>query len=277
MSAVTAVTVLAGSFFLVSDAAGGTDPSQGVHQVSEAEANESADQWDASRTVSPTSVPAAVPNGLNPVVGALFSVDANGDNSHFCSGSVVHSPAGNLVVTAAHCLHDGAGGRYNTKITFVPGYHDGQAPFGVWEPVRMVVAQGWLNSSDPDLDVGFMTVREVGGSRQVEDVTGANLFGANHQLPTDVQVSGYPDESDRQLSCRESAVRFSSYQMRFSCPGYTDGTSGSPWVTNRDATSGLGTVIGVIGGHDGGGDTADVSYSTYFDEDIARLYELATA
>jgi hypothetical protein len=53
--------------------------------------------------------------------------------------------------------------------------------------------------------------------------------------------------------------------MRVACPGFPDGTSGGPWVTG-------GEVIGVIGGFQLGGDTPDVSYSPYFDDDIAKLY-----
>ncbi|HEX4704070.1 MAG TPA: hypothetical protein VH352_18225, partial [Pseudonocardiaceae bacterium] len=51
-----------------------------------------------------------------PTVGALFTVDANGLSAHYCTASVVDSPAGDLVITAAHCIHNGAGGDYRTDI-----------------------------------------------------------------------------------------------------------------------------------------------------------------
>ena len=60
-------------------------------------------------------------------------------------------------------------------------------------------------------------------------------------------------------------------QMRFACKGYSPGTSGSPWVMRFDPLTHTGLVIGVIGGYEDGGDTADVSYSPYFSEAIARL------
>ncbi|HEX4789777.1 MAG TPA: trypsin-like serine protease, partial [Actinospica sp.] len=63
-----------------------------------------------------------------PEVGALFgtsdgSIEGQG---HYCTGSVVNSPEGDVVVTAAHCVYDSSG--VYTDIAFVPGYHDGQDP-----------------------------------------------------------------------------------------------------------------------------------------------------
>ncbi|MGW2607604.1 hypothetical protein ACWC4A_24720, partial [Streptomyces mirabilis] len=56
---------------------------------------------------------------------------------------------------------------------------------------------------------------------------------------------------------------------------FEGGTSGSPWLTDYDPKSHTGTVIGVLGGHEGGGDENDVSYAAYFDNDIAKLYQHA--
>jgi hypothetical protein len=44
---------------------------------------------------------------------------------------------------------------------------------------------------------------------------------------------------------------------------------------NVDSNTNLGTVVGVIGGFETGGDTPSVSYSIYFDDSVASL--LATA
>ena len=63
--------------------------------------------------------------------------------------------------------------------------------------------------------------------------------------------------------------------MRFACKGYAHGTSGSPWVTHFNPVTRTGLVIGVIGGLQRGGDTADVSYSPYFGVNVKRLYDAA--
>src|SRR5215469_15289617 len=67
-------------------------------------------------------------------VGALFTVTPSGElGTHFCTASVVDSPAGNLLVTAAHCMN----GRTAKDVAFVPGYSRGQEPFGAWTVSRI--------------------------------------------------------------------------------------------------------------------------------------------
>src|SRR5436305_901895 len=59
----------------------------------------------------------------DPRVGAVF---LSGSDLHACTGSVLHSAAGNLVLTAAHCLGTGGPAR------FVPGFARQAAPDDVW-------------------------------------------------------------------------------------------------------------------------------------------------
>src|SRR5215472_16796522 len=61
-------------------------------------------------------------------VGALFTSSNGILGSHFCTASVVSSPAGNLLITAAHCLQ----GKHPGDVVFAPGYHNGRFPHGVW-------------------------------------------------------------------------------------------------------------------------------------------------
>ncbi|EOD67248.1 trypsin-like serine peptidase [Amycolatopsis vancoresmycina] len=202
------------------------------------------------------AAPAAPSNAAASPVGALF---ANG--SHFCTASVVHSAAGDLVLTAAHCVRDG--------MSFAPGYHDGVAPFGMWTVTSTAVAGGWTASADPDLDFAFLTVRQAGNSASVESLTGANVLGTNRGFVHRITLTGYPDTSDSPVVCEGNTAQSDAYQQRVACPGFPDGTSGGPWVTG-------GAVVGVIGGFELGGDTPDVSYSAYFDDDIEKLYASVT-
>ena len=57
----------------------------------------------------------------------------------------------------------------------------------------------------------------------------------------------------------------------------TGGTSGSPWVTHFDRLTRTGTIVGVIGGYQEGGDTAAVSYSSYLGSAVQHLYQEAEA
>jgi len=208
----------------------------------------------------------------NARVGAIFSQSVDGD--HFCTASVVHSTAGNLLVTAAHCVHGGQGGSYGSDLVFVPDYRDGSAPDGQWPVTRIVVDPRWISSSDPDLDVAFVTVGQVGG-KSIEQVLGANTLGIDKGFTKVVQITGYPSTASAPISCFNRSTQQSQNQMRIACTGFPGGTSGSPWLTSFDRTTRTGTVIGVIGGYQQGGDTADVSYSPYFDADVQTLYNEA--
>jgi len=196
-----------------------------------------------------------VPKTVSPV-GALF---ANGH--HFCTASVVHSGAGDLVLTAAHCVQAG--------MSFAPDFHDGVAPLGMWTVTAVAVADGWTSSADPDLDFAFLTVQQPGNTASLESLTGANVLGTDRGFDHTITLTGYPDTTDSPVVCTGTTTRSDTYQQRVACPGFPDGTSGGPWVTG-------GAVIGVIGGHQLGGDTPDVSYSPYFDDDIAKLYASVT-
>ncbi len=200
--------------------------------------------------------PAAPAKSATSAVGALFA-----GGSHYCTASVVHSAAGDLVLTAAHCVKDG--------MSFAPGYHDGVSPFGSWTVTSVAVADGWKASADPDLDFAFLTVRQAGSTASLESLTGANVLGTNRGFEHRITLTGYPDTTDSPVVCDGNTTQSDTYQMRVACAGFPDGTSGGPWVTD-------GAVIGVIGGYQLGGDTPDVSYSAYFDDDIAKLYASVT-
>ncbi len=230
--------------------------------------------WARPRAVS---APAALGNSTTvsarPAVGALFTLTAAGQlGSHFCTASVVDSPSRDLLVTAAHCVSNPAKG----AIAFVPGYRNGQAPYGIWPITSITVDDSWASSADPDDDVAFLAASRAGPVR-LEDVTGAERLGIAGPAGQLVTVTGYPGTSDAPISCANRTRAFSPTQLEFDCPGYTDGTSGSALLADANPVSGLGTVIGVIGGYQQGGDTAAVSYAARFGPNVAALYRTAVA
>lgn len=206
-----------------------------------------------------------------PAVGALFTVSNGKVAGHFCSASVVHSPHGNLVVTAAHCV----AGSNPAGMAFVPGYSNGKNPYGVWPVEHIYVDDAWKNSSSPDDDVAFLSIGQASQGAPVEDVTGAEQLGTSWPAPAVVTVVGYPDGASDPITCRNSAKSFSATQLEFDCAGYPNGTSGGPFLADVNVTNGQGTVIGVIGGYQQGGDTPDVSYSPVFGKNVAALYGVA--
>ncbi|MDI3422466.1 trypsin-like serine peptidase [Streptomyces luteolus] len=191
-------------------------------------------------------------------VGALF-----GDDGHFCTASVVHSPGRNLIVTAGHCLAEG------DAVSFAPGYRDGDAPYGHWKVDRVFADAAWTDGEDEDHDLAFATVRPREG-RAVEDVTGANTLATDGRTGREVTLTGYPSAEEAPRTCTATPTAFHHTQQRIACPDFSSGTSGSPWV------DGDGRITGVLGGHHGGGDSPDVSYSVLLDERAAALYREAT-
>ncbi|RII95613.1 serine protease, partial [Clavibacter nebraskensis] len=81
----------------------------------------------SAATASPESVSdaagasatAPVPHPDQPFVGVLFYVDGGRDRA--CTASVVDTPDGDAIATAAHCLVDRRTGAASTLATFVPG------------------------------------------------------------------------------------------------------------------------------------------------------------
>ncbi|MGH3297540.1 MAG: trypsin-like serine peptidase [Trebonia sp.] len=223
-------------------------------------------------TQSPTISSTGQAFGGVPNVGALFTSSGGKLGTHFCTASVVHSAHGDLAVTAAHCMAGASG-----QVVFVPGYASGKEPYGVWPVAAVYTDQAWQSSQNPDDDVAFLRLSDSKGGVPIEDVTGAERLGIAWPVPALVRVIGYQDGADQPISCVNWATSFSATQLQFDCDNYTDGTSGAPFLANASGASGQGTVIGVIGGYEQGGDTPDVSYAAAFGAAVAALYHKAEA
>jgi V8-like Glu-specific endopeptidase len=232
---------------------------------------------------SSTTIPARLAAfGQTTTIGALFTRSPSGQlQSHFCTASVVDSPAGDLVVTAAHCMLN----KTADRVAFVPDYSAGHMPFGIWNVTNVIDDPQWQKSADPDDDFAFLVVHQAGSPVPVEDLTGGETLGISAGPGRQVKVAGYPDTRDTMVSCENTVVAFSSTQFQFDCDGFTDGTSGSPLLaeavpagaTGLAATEGVDMVIGVIGGYEQGGYTASVSYAARFASSLAALYQQAEA
>ncbi len=214
-----------------------------------------------------------------PAVVRLLS--ANG--SPFCSGGVVHSPGGDLVVTAAHCVW--ADGSYSRGTTVVPGSSGASRPYGTWRVDRVWIDPRYTDRGHEDYDYAFLRVVRDDG-RSVESAAGADSLSVDRPFAlSGVTVTGYPGSGDpggRQLTCTTGTHR-SAGHPRFRemlCGGYTAGVSGAPWVLPAPGTR-TGALVGVIGGFNGGGPPDGtphedaISYSPYFDASTVTLLHRA--
>jgi Trypsin-like peptidase domain len=216
----------------------------------------------ALRSVKPPAAERGVPAisaaevNPDPRVGAVF---LGAGTLHTCSGAVLHSSTGDLVLTAAHCLAQGL------PATFVPAFDNAAAAADVWKIGTVYLDPRWVATQDPLADYAIARVsRDAGGSIEAQSGTGLTL-GTAPKAGTPVTITGYPlGNGGSPLSCRADTAMTPGGYPTLKCGGLVDGTSGAPWMTGS-------TVTGVVGGLNGGGCDENISYTSPFDADTARL------
>lgn len=221
----------------------------------------------AGRSGTPTGTPTTRHFSGMPTVGALFPP---GMSVHTCTASVVDSTAGNLLITAAHCIW-GTGKGY----VFARGYHAGTEPFGSWTVIRAYGAPDWIARQEPQDDFALLLVapRQVNGyTEQIQEVTGANRLGTAPASGSEVTVPAYAlGADDDPIRCTARVYYYATYPA-FNCNPYVAGTSGAPWLQyNSNGWS----VVGVIGGLHQGGCFPWTSYSAAFGPAVRRVASAA--
>jgi V8-like Glu-specific endopeptidase len=243
---------------------------------------------DFYRLVKQIQAPALTPStagrpfGGVAAVGALFTMNGKRVGTHFCTGSVVHSTHGDLVMTAAHCVTN-----LHVAVAFVPGYANGKSPYGVWPVTGVYTDQAWQSHRSQDDDFAFLRLAGVHGG-PVEHLTGAEALGTGTlgaealgtgpRTATAVEVIGYPDGKSEPIECANLAKNVDrGTQLKFDCDNYTDGTSGGPFLVNVAARTGQGTIEGVTGGYQEGGASPNESYASAFTPATTALFRAAEA
>jgi hypothetical protein len=208
--------------------------------------------------LSQTSEPSRFPGST--AVGVLLR-----GRRPFCTASVVPSVRGDLILTAAHCL----GRRLPARLMFAPSYDDERAPFGEWHVTGQVFPHGWFPHRDINEDFAFLTVRG-----DVQARSGAERLGYSFPVPAWVRLEAYSLAGKLTVCSRRPGTIMAAgqLQLRFACPGYASASSGGPFLADVSARSGLGIIVGIIGGYQEGGETPLVSYSSPFGAVLHRLY-----
>jgi hypothetical protein len=199
-------------------------------------------------------------NGESTAVGALIL-----RRHPFCTASIVNSPGGNLIITAAHCL----GRRLASTLMFAPYYTHKQAPLGEWHVTGQVFPVGWFPYGNINEDFAFLTVRG-----DVQARAGAERLGYSWPVPSSVRVEGYSPAGKLTICSRRpgTIVAAGQQQLSFACPGYASASSGGPFLADIDGRSGVGIIVGIIGGYQKSGKTSAVSYSSPFGAVLHHLY-----
>lgn len=198
-----------------------------------------------------------------------------------CTGTVVTSHSRDSILTAAHCLQRRLVNVPNTLLLFVPAYYTGQAPYGKWGVKSALVPGGWGLGENPSYDYGVMHVVSHDHIR-IQSVVGADPYWTNAAPTGYATLVGYPTSDDWSAICGPThlytfPVPGHTTEYKFSCRGYSDGVSGSPLLIGPGNTAaGDGTVIGVLGGYQQGGNTAEESYANRLDGAFAAWWQQAT-
>jgi hypothetical protein len=216
-----------------------------------------------SAGVAVQAPPTAQPVPPDPRVGAVF---LGASTLHTCTGGVLDTAAGDLIITAAHCLAAG------TDTTFVAGLKDSAAPEDIWHVDAVYLDPRWVQNQDTMADFAIARVsRDAGGS--VEAQAGGGLKVAAAPKPgTVISVSGYGmGVGGGPVGCRTPTVPDTKGFPAVDCAELVDGLSGAPWI---DGSS----VVGVIGGLNGGGCANEsISYSPPFGDAVKQLLVRAEA
>ncbi|MFC0039702.1 trypsin-like serine peptidase [Actinomadura rayongensis] len=203
------------------------------------------------------------------VVGKVFFHKPSGGD-WVCSASALNSPSKQLVITAGHCVHEGAGGTWVTNWTFAPRYRSGSRPFGTFAAKQFRTFNSWISSSDLQRDVGMVTTWPLSGNKLV-NVVGGN--GLNWNWPKNVAVTilGYPQNANNgeiQQWCQGTTYDGGNYTIALNC-NFNGGSSGGPWIMSFDNGTGLGQTDGVMSTLGSGG----VNRASYFDDAVKAMFD----
>lgn len=217
----------------------------------------------ASTSTRPTVVATvtAVPAAPDPRVGAIF---LGGQSLHTCTASVVHSTAGDLILTAAHCM---AGG---VDASFVPAFTEKAEPQEFWHVDAVYEDPRWVATQSPLADFAVARVSRQDDESVEAEAGGGMTIGPSPRSGTDIAVTGYGlGVGGAPVGCTARVALERGYPS-IRCAGLVDGTSGSPWFVGT-------TVVGITGGLDGGGCDENISYTSPFDGAITALLARAEA
>jgi V8-like Glu-specific endopeptidase len=191
---------------------------------------------------SDTGDPTVYPNSANGLIYGDYEIEGQ-DQLYQCSGSVIDSGAGDIVLTAAHCVIDPESGTHATNLVFVPGYRGGSKPFGEWPASAFATTSEWESTAgtrNTD-EAGDMAMLELDSrpsdSATVQSVVGALGIAFNQPRAQTYTQYGYPAESPydgSKLYALPSTYAFAdtSYSPAAMAirSDFKPGSSGGPWV-----------------------------------------------
>ena len=191
-------------------------------------------------------------------VGRLY-IEFPGGRSMVCSGTVINSEYGNIVLTAAHCLYSAIDQEMSTRVQFIPqdANNGSSAPYGVWEADEWIVPQVFVDTAKESnnqstgrgwaYDFGWIRLLPDGSGANVQDYTGGQGVSFTQEFDGALLVgypSGAPFDGNSQRYCSSEQMGFGDMywpHLTMQC-SMTPGISGGGWLTAVDPSSGAGYV-----------------------------------
>jgi V8-like Glu-specific endopeptidase len=203
-------------------------------------------------------------------VGKVFFYNPVDGLNYVCSAGTVNSGSKLLVMSAGHCVHGGRGGQWMQNWVFVPLYNYGAEPYGRWSAKYFTAFNAWINDSNLDRDIAYITMWPNGSNQRPVDVLGGNGLSINYSYNQAVTILAYPAappyDGGWQQYCQGTTYRpGSEYKIALNC-GFTGGSSGSVWL--RLYNDAYGYVNGIMSTLN----SAGVNKSSYFDTAVGDVY-----
>ncbi|MFF9151687.1 trypsin-like serine peptidase [Streptomyces sp. NPDC014846] len=237
-----------------------------------------------STTVAPTAAPASFPQAGGPWTGGGAVVPTSGrvfftfqGRTASCTGNAVTSQNAGTVITAGHCVK--YQGSWHTNWVFVPGYDNGNAPYGQWSAAKTLTTPQWEASEDINYDVGAAVVTPLNG-RNLTSVVGAQGIqfngGYNKQMYSFGFPAASPYDGTKLIYCSGNSSKdfLFSQDHSLGC-NMTGGSSGGPWFTGFSESAGTGLQVSV--NSFGYVFLPNRMFGPYFGDVVKALYDKAQA
>ncbi|MEU8839581.1 peptidase [Streptomyces roseus] len=170
-----------------------------------------------------------------------------GDRTASCSGDSITSANGSTVITAGHCVK--YQGTWHTNWIFVPGYENGNAPYGQWSATKTFATDQWAASEDMNMDVGLAVVAPLNGQKLSQAVGAQGILfngGYNKKMYSFGFPAAAPYDGTKLVYCSGNTGKdfLLTKDHGLGC-NMTGGSSGGPWFQDFNEATGLGTQVSV--------------------------------
>jgi hypothetical protein len=181
--------------------------------------------------------PTPYPNSTN---GRLFG-HLKGLGDYSCSGTVLDTPNGKVILTAGHCVFEPQLGRFASDLAFVPAYKDATTPYGIWTWQSAATSRQWALRANTNFDYATIKLREVNAT-PIEAVVGGRILKTNIARNQPYAAFGYPVNlggGEKLWGCLSEYAGKDPRPFRFGKPpsamgcDMTSGASGGAWVNAK--------------------------------------------